>query len=447
MIFGLEKEEFSEFTTMYIPMFVEQLMIASIPLFISSTVKDSGMAAVAAVNLLNSLIGLLQQAITAFGVGTTVVVSQFRGRGDLNATGRAAAQAVVLAAMISCTVAIVCFLANNLLLSMIFQNSAADVYAYGRIYFNYNLLSLPLIAMYTISAAALRGSGFPRVSLIATLIHNLGYAAMAHAAVHWFGMGLNGVGMSLMISRGLAGAVGLWFLKRGNANLHIEGFPIKINMDIAKPMFRVSIPLLLEQFIFSLGRLVTQTFAVPYGTSGMAAAGIANNMHSLQLVPGSSSSNCSLAIVGRYLGKGDLDGAQRKGWQFLGLATALMTISSITIFLCMKPMAMSSSNDPVVLEQVYINVMTYCIAIPFLYPSGFVAASILRSSGDGKFTSMVVVAALFLMRIPLGYFFTHIIKIGIVGIWYGQIADWLFRTAFFLPRFWSKKWLRNRLLD
>jgi len=100
-----------------------------------------------------------------------------------------------------------------------------------------------------------------------------------------------------------------------------------------------------------------------------------------------------------------------------------------------------------VLEQVYSNVMTYCIAIPFLYPSGFVVASILRSSGDGKYTSMVVVIALLAFRIPLGYYFTQIARVGIVGIWYGQIADWAFRTACFLPRFWSRRWLRHRLLD
>ena len=443
----MDKAELSEFVSMFVPIFIEQFMISVVGLVITSIVKYSGMEAVAAVSLLNSLVMLFQQSFSSLGVGVSVVVAQLRGRGDPEATGNAASQSLTLALITSVSVSLLCYIFMEPLMSAVFQNSEPLVYEYGRIYMFYNVLSLPLISIYTITSAAIRGSGYPKLSLWATFVYNTVYIVMAFVLVSSMHIGITGISISLMVSRLVAAVLGIILMLRGNDNMHVHGLSLKIDRSVSKPVFRVAVPLLLENLLFSGGRLVTQTFSVVYGTNSVAANGIANTIHASMLVPGIASSNVALPLVGRYCGKGDFDGAKRKGAQILLINILLMLLSSTLTLIFLKPLVGSMTDVTDVARQASIVTISYCIMVPVFWSLGFVTPSILRSSGDGKFTSAVCIAAMLLMRITTGYVLTIVLRIGIIGIWLSMYADWLFRVAFFIPRFRSGKWLKKTILD
>ena len=445
-VLRMSREEANEFTAMFIPVFVEQLAISLLAMLISGLVKGSGMEAVAAVTLLNSLNFLFQQSFMAIGVGVTVVVAQYRGKGDLSATGKAAMQGVVLATVLSVLMSVACYLLMEPILRLILANSDALIYEYGRTYMLYNLLALPFISIYTVASAAIRGSGYPKTSLFATLVYNGTYAVLAFCAVTFTSTGLYGVSVSLLISAILAAAVGLFLLKRGNEYLNIGKISLRLEGEIMRPMLRVGIPVLLENVLFQAGKLVTQTFSVAYGTNDMAANGIANTIFQLMLVPGGTASNAAPPIVGRYCGQGDDEGAMRKGKQFLVLTTIMMTVVSLLALIFIGPLSKMMSDVGRVQEQVRLILITVIIAVPLTWALGFVTPAIMRSSGDAKFTSFVSVLAMFTMRIGLTYVLTNILKIGIIGIWLGMYGDWVLRIVFFLPRFQSRKWLQFSLL-
>ena len=443
----MSREEFSEFSSMYIPMFVEQILMSGITMYITTVVKGSGMQAVAAVNLLTVLAMLFQQVFSAMGVGVTVVIAQFRGRGDSTATGSAASQSMVLVVLISLCVSLGCYIFIDPLLAIVLQNSEPLVYTYGKVYLSYYIFSLPFIAIYMVAAAALRGSGHPRISLWVTLIKNGTYAATASASVYLLNAGLEGVGVSLLASSALAAAVGLVLLWRGNANMKIQRLQLKIQRSVVQPVFRVGAPLLLEFFFFQGGRLITQAFAVSYGTMAMAANGIANNIHTFAVVPGMAVANAAQAIVSRYCGQGDLDGAKRKGEQLLLISAMLVTLSSLITWLVLNPLTSLMTDVPEVQKQVYMIISSSCIAVPLIWANSFVTPAILRSSGDGKFASLVCTASMLLMRITTGYILARVLNIGIIGIWLAMYGDWLVRLIFFYPRFKSGKWLQFKVLD
>ncbi len=443
----IERSELTEIISLYIPMFAEQLMVTGVGTVITSVTKASGMEAVAAVTLLNSLVQLFQQSFISLGVGASVVVAQLRGRGDSRTTGRAASQAVTLALMTSVTVSVLCYLFSESMLAAVFRDSEPLVYEHGRLYLTYNILSLPLVAIFSMASASIRGSGHPRITLFATLAHNGAYITMALVSVRALGFGLKGISASLMISRFIAAAIGLALLRRGNDHMRWSPLSLKIDRGVAKPIFRVAIPLLMENLMFSGGRLITQSFSVSYGTNSIAANGIANNISGLMMTPGSAFSNVAPPLVGRYCGKGDLEGAKRKGYQLTALAALMATLSSVVTAVILKPLTGSMTDSPDVRNQVYTVVISYCIMMPIFWPFSFVTPSILRSSGDGKFTSAVCISAMLLARITTGYILAIVFRVGIIGIWLSMYLDWFMRTAFFIPRFRSGKWLRQKVLD
>ena len=443
-VFKMTREEWREIFSMSGPVFVEQLLIAFIGTAISMMVKGTGIAAVAAVNLLNSLTMLFQQSYTAIGVGVTVVVAQYRGKKDFDSTGKAAWESTMLAVYLASGLAVICLIFIKPILAAILTTSEALVYEYGRIYLTFNVISLPFIGIYTVTAAAIRGSGYPKLSLIATLTHNGSYLIMAYAAVNIFHKGLVGVSVALLLSRIFAAAMGMWLLLRGNENMHVRRLSLKLSRENITPLFVVGLPIFLENVLFQFGKLFTQTFSVPYGTSATAANGVGNNMFSLLAVPGIAGANAAPPLVGRYIGMGDKKRAMEKGWQFMGIATVVMLICSLTMMSLLGPIARFYAKGQSDIEPMIKQVVTSCcIAVPILYAMGFVTPAVLRASGDSKYTSAVSISAMVIMRIGLGYLLTRVWKIGIIGIWFGMYGDWIFRDIFFMKRFLSGKWLEN----
>jgi len=443
----MPKDQWREIGAMSGPVFIEQLAMALIAMLVSMLVKRTGLAAVAAVNLLNTLNILFQQIYVAIGVAVTVTVAQHRGRGDLESTGKTAAQSNTLSLAISTLMAVLCFLFMNPILHLILEDSEPLVYTYSGIYLLYNILSLPFMSIYSIATAAIRGSGYPKLSLVATLINNGANAVLAIIAVMCFDAGLVGVSVAMLLSRIFAAVAGLVLLKRGNENMKIEKlFPLRFEKKIIQPVITVSIPICLENLLFQAGKMVTQTYAVPFGTNAIAVNGIASNINTLLCVGGMTASNAVTPIVGRYIGMRDFKTAKEKLYQFLYLSILVATASAVLIFVLIPPLARFYTELPAVQAEILYVTGYSCLAYPLLWCTSFVTPAGLRGAGDVRFTTYIAILSMVAIRVVVGYVLAIVLKMGVQGIWLGMYADWVLRSICFLWRARGDKWLQKSII-
>ena len=442
----MSKGDLREFSGMLIPIMVEQLFVATINLVISFIIRQSGTAAVATVGLLGSVNMMLNQVVMSIGVGVSVVVAQYRGRNDVKGSGMVAQQGITLGVLLGVLVTSVCLPLREPLLRLLLADSEALVYEYSRVYFTYCLLSVPFLAIFSIASAALRGSGHPRSSLISVVVHSGSYALMAYLVTEFTDLGLTGVSIALFASAVLSAGVGFALLLKGNENLRVTKIFVKLDMDVIKPMLVVGIPVMIENLFFSLGRLITQTFSVPYGTEAMAANGIVNTINNIMAVPISASVNAAAPIIGRYCGMGDKKEAMRKAKQLIILIVIVMTALCIGVAIFINPISWMLTDEASVMSMVKQILQLKVFAFPVFYTLSFLMPAAMRSSGDAKFVLYVNTGTMIAIRICLAYILTGVLHIGIIGIWIGQYSDWIVRLFFFAPRFFKGKWLDYSLL-
>lgn len=443
----MTREDLREILSMSGPIFIEQFAVAFMPTLVSMLVKSAGLAAVASVNLLESLNQLFQQVFLSIGVGVTVAVAQYRGRGDLDKTGEVASQALLLCTIVATALSVLSLLLRTPILALILADSEPLVYTYSNIYFTFCMLSYPFMAIYSVTASALRGSGFPRISLVATLINNGLYALFAFIAVVGLQAGILGIGISMLAARVLAAATGMYLLKRGNANMRINRLiPHRLSGKMLRPVILMSIPLCLENLLFSGGKMITQTYSVGFGTNAIAVNGISNNMFSLLMVPGTTANNAVVPIVGRYIGMRDPEGARAKGRQFLALTTVVAVFTSLLIFALTPALAAYYSEIPAVQQEIVKVVGVCCLVFPILWPAAFVTPNALRGAGDVKFTTSISIPSMMGMRVGIGYVLAIVLNLGVMGIWLGMYADWLARAIAFVWRFRGSRWLQNEII-
>ena len=86
---------FKSLTVIFLPLLVDQAMVAILNIINSSMVSSSGAEAVSAVNMVDSVNLFMVNFFIAVATGGTVVVAQYMGRYEPKKAGEAAAQAIL----------------------------------------------------------------------------------------------------------------------------------------------------------------------------------------------------------------------------------------------------------------------------------------------------------------------------------------------------------------
>ncbi|MBQ9989127.1 MAG: hypothetical protein IJP30_05275 [Clostridia bacterium] len=442
---SITREDRQEILSMMKPVFVEQLTIALMGSLVSMMVKSSGLAAVAAVNLLNSLIYLAQTTFVGIGSGSTVMVAQSRAQGDPVHTGHIGTQAIMIGVISSLLMAVPCLVFRRPVLRLLLGGAEEAVYYYANIYLWFNLVSLPFIAVYQVSTAVLRGAGAARISLYATLVNNGSYAVLGLGAIWLFDAGLTGVSVALLLSRAITGVYALLLLKRGTPHMLMQRV-LTLHMDktVLRPMMYIIVPICLQNMLFQGGKLITQRFSVAFGTAGIAANGICNTFEPLIEVPGATCQQSVTPVVAFRYGLGQKDEARRKAKIFVLIDVLSSTVTALIMAVLLGPLARFYSTEAAVQNEI-IRIMTMsCVIIPVLHGVSWVLPAAMNGAGDVRFSSFITILSMFLMRISVGYLLTVVLRIGVIGIWIAMFSDWAFRSVCFTIRFKGTKWLNQK---
>lgn len=437
-----------EIVAIIIPIIVDQAFVVGLNLINTALISSSGVAALSAVNMVDSVNMLLINVFIAVATGGTVVVAQYKGSGNEPMLGKATAGTISAAFLLALGISLLTVGGHGPLLSFLFGNAEADVLQNARIYMVGCGISYTGLAVKEAVCGALRGVGETRSSLLLSLIMNFLYVAFNLILVSAMGMGVWGLAISVNISRYLAAAVSILFLIRINRTLHFrlaDTFRLEITM-LRKILF-IGVPFAAEQFFFQGGKILTQTFIVRLGTYAIATNAICNTITSVIQIPGSALSLAVVPVVGQCIGHGSIPDARKFIRSFLILSSASFVGMIILLLPVYYPMiSLFHSPARIIPDITRIEIITSVALIP-LWSISFVTPSALRAAGDSKYTSLVAMLSMWLFRVVLGYILGIVLPFGIVGVWVAMDCEWGVRGAIFLRRFHGKKWYAHHLID
>lgn len=424
-----------------LPVFAEQTSIAMTSVISTMLVAHVSSAAVSGVSLVESLNFIFQQIFLSLEIGATVVIAQYCGRNDTKSASETSVQAMLTSLSIALFLGVFMLAFPDFILGFVLGKAEAAVFQAGKIYFVYAVISFPFLSIYAITAASLRGSGNPRLSLISVFVTNATFILFGLFFVNAFHMGVAGVGLALIIARFLGASTGLFLLKTRSSNLLIvRWIPHKIDWHIQRSILLIGIPSCIESLIFLAGRLTTQTYTVLIGTSAIATNALSNSIAVFYNIPGNTAAAIAVPIVGKYLGMKNKKDARESSKKILILSTMALSLLSVILLMVTRPVAGLFTSDKEIIDGIVFIIRSNLIVTPVLWTLSFVAPAILRASGDMKFTTIVSICSMVLFRMTIGYFLAITMGFGVIGIWAGMYVDWLVRGAFFGIRYFRGKW-------
>ncbi len=294
-------------------------------------------------------------------------------------------------------------------------NTPEDVIPQAVAYFRIYVGGTFLFVTFNSIISILRGVGEsvrPMLFILLTTILNIALDLLFIVVFKW---GIEGAARATVIAQGIGMCVALGYVNNTHPLLSIKKQDLLFDMGLFKEGLRIGLPSSVQQCAISLGLIALLGIVNSFGTDTLTAYGAAGKIDTIIIQAVLTLSGALAAFCGQNIGAGHLDRV-RDGVRFAMLVNLLLGLATFTaIYFFGDKMMLAFTKDPEVIRigKEYLLIMGGF----FIVHGGLnVFNGALRGAGDTLFPMAVSITCLWLIRIPLAYWFSSIW--GRSGIWW-----------------------------
>ena len=426
-----------------IPLILEQTLAITVGMADTMMISSAGEAAVSGVSLVDMFNNLIISVLAALATGGAVVTSQCIGAGRREEACRSARQLVFTEAAITIGISVLVLLFHRQILGLFFGQIEADVMQNAIIYLIISVFSFPLLAVYDSCAALYRSMGNAQITLKISLLMNVINVVGNAIGVYVLKLGVAGVAIPSLVSRGVAGVVLFTLLHNPDNLVFLTREKFKVDATIVKRILFIGIPSGIENGIFQLGRVLVVSIIAAFGTSQIAANGVANSLDSMGCIVGQAMSLAMITVIGRCVGAGEEGQVRYYTKKLLGETYFYTAVINSIILLLLPWILQIYGLGEETTRLSYILVMIHDGLAIFLWPASCVLPNMLRACNDVKYTMVVSIFSMITFRIGFSYVFGVHMGWMAVGVWAAMVIDWVFRVLCFVGRYLAGTWRKK----
>jgi putative MATE family efflux protein len=378
-----------------------------------------GKEALAAVGASFPVIFVMVSMIIGLVMGTTVVISQYFGAGDLASVRKAIDTMYIYSTIAAVIATIVGLIIAEPLLRLLDlpENILPGAVLYLRIY----LSGMVIFFGYNGTSAVLRGLGDSKTPLYFLIIATVANIILVLLFVAVFKWGIAGAAYATLVANGLAFGLAIYWLNRTHKLIRISIRGLHFDRKIFRQSVRIGLPTGIQQTLVAIGGLALLSIVNHFGTDVIAGYSVASRLDSMALIPAMSFSQALSTFVGQNIGANKYDRIRTGLIATIKMAGIVTIITSLTIIfaghlimsLFTKDLAVIGAGDQ------YLTIVS---AAYLLFTMMFIYNGVLRGAGDTLIPMFFSVLSLWIIRIPVAWFLSE--RLGTTGIWWSIPAGW-----------------------
>ena len=283
--------------------------------------------------------------------------------------------------------------------------------------------------------------GNSKITMITSIIMNAINVIGNAVLIYGVGMGVEGVAIPTLVSRAVAAFIIIALLRNEEFEVHISRkHKYKYDKGMVKNILKIGIPNGIENSMFQLGKILLLSVISGFGTASITANAVGNSVSSFEILPGMAVGLGLVTVVSQCVGAGDYEQVRYYTRKLMKYAYVSMIILNIAIILS-TPLILDiynlSEETAAMASKVFIF---HSICACFLWPLSFTLPNTLRASNDARYTMIVGVSSMWIIRIGFGIVISKYMNYGMFGVWVAMIIDWVVRSIFFMIRYKGCKW-------
>lgn len=429
-----------------IPLVLEQLLAVSVGFIDTFMVSKVGEAAVSGVALVDTINLLIMQVMAAFSAGGIVIISQYIGDKNEEHIGSACKHLELLMFSFSTLVMTVFLIFGKGILKVLFGKIESDVMSAAVVYLMITAVSFVFWGLYTSGAAILRCHEDTKTAMKVSVVMNIMNVLLNAFFVFIMGLGVMGVAIATLISRGVAGITMKVILYRSKDKLHGNHKLRHLSSVMMKRILAMGVPSGIENGMFHVGKLVLTSVIATLGTTAIAANSISYQIIEFPNILGVSIGLALVVIAGQDIGAGDTDAAVRDTKYLIKLTYICDWICKAVLFVVAPFVVSAFSLSKEATDTAVLVLRCFSVAALPIWPLSFTLPNALRGAGDVKYSMIVSILSMWFGRVIVSYILIVYFRLGILGVWIGMFVDWYGRGISYFLRFKSGKWLNKKAI-
>lgn len=364
--------------------------------------------------------------------GTTAAVSRLLGAGQHRSAAQQAVQGLWLAGVIGVVVTALVIGFADPIVELLGGTGAVRTNAL--VYLRISAVGITFQLLTYAGTGYLRGLQDTRTPLLVALGAAVANLVIELVLINGFGFGIGASALSTVIAQVTAALVYLRLITTATSRL---GAALRPDWSAVRRLGRAGWDLLVRTLALRVSLTLFTAVAARIGAEEVGAHEVASAIWSLLALALDAVAIAGQAMVGRFLGAGDVDTARQVGRRMLELGTAA-GVAVGAVVLAVRPVLPDVfSNDPAVLDLAGFLLLFVAVLQP-VNGAVFVLDGLLIGAGDMAFLAKAMVLAA-LLTAPVAIA-VAVLGLGIGWVWAAITVLMLARLAVLALRWRSGAW-------
>ena len=397
-----------------------------------------GYAALAATSNANSILFFLLGAVFGIGMASTILIGQAMGANNVDQAKRVIGTSLVFFTLFSVVISGVGLLVTSQLMDL--MHTPQDVQPFAVSYLRVIFIGMPFLYLLSFVGMALRGSGDARTPFLFLVLNVVLDIALNPLFIFGIGsipgMGIAGSAMASVFAQVITLASLILYLYKKKHFLRFqrgEGHYLRVDPTILRALFVKGIPMGLQMVVMSLSMIAMISLVNRFGATTTAAYSACFQLWNYIQMPSIAVGMAASSMAAQNVGAGRWDRISKimlsgVGFNFLLTGTLVLVIylfnrGALNLFL-------PSTGGAIEIAQ-HINAIAVWSFV--FFGVSFVIAGVVRSTGAVIPPLIILVIALWLVRLPFAYGFLD--RLGADAIWWsfplGSIVSLTLSTLYY----------------
>jgi len=392
-----------------------------VDMFFVSKINGYGTDAVSSISITFPVFFMFISLGIGLGVAGTSIISQYLGSAQEKEAKKFATNLVVLSLFIGLFLNVIAYLGAPFIMKVM----GADGFTLENSvkYLQIRSFELPVLFLFFAYTAIRLASGDTITPMFIGVITVFLNIVLSPFLILGYGLGVPGAAYATLASYLIVLPIILYKLRKDTSGIVLDFEFIKPNKYVVNDLVRTAIPSSLGQSFTAVGFIVLTSFILSYGDDTVAAFSVSNRISSLILHPAMALGAVLSAYVGQNIGNLNVPRAKEAFRKAMILGVVIMATGSAIvinyrrnlaeIFIDDNQFALDLAND-------YLFFLLLGLPLMAIFQT-FIG--VYNGSGNTKYTFVIGVVRLWLLRIPLILIFKYFTDLGASGIWYAMLLS------------------------
>lgn len=428
-----------------IPVALQSMLQASFSIIDQIMIGQLGSVSVAGIGLAGKFASIYTVMISAIGAVAGIMISQYMGQNNKKEIKRSFYLNLLIALGIAVLFTAFCIGFPEKIMSLYIKDEQTVRAAAS--YLNIIAWTFLPVAGTTLLSTMLRcmeKAFFPLYASIAAAILNTGLNyALIFGKFGFPVMGIKGAAIATLIAQLANLGVMVIIILRNGELLQKSRKEEIISKFHVKQYVEMLFPILICEFMWSLGENVYAAIYGHLGTQASAAMTLINPIQGLMIGALCGLSQAAGVIIGKKLGNSEYEDAYKSAkklilYGFVG--SAMLSVVVIMTSAYYVEIYQVTDSVKALTRQILI---AYAFIAPFKVQNMIVGGGIIRSGGKTKYVMLIDLIGTWVFGVPLGLFSAFVLKLPIPYVYFILSLEECVRFGISMLVLRRRKWMQN----